>query len=184
MIYLVLVQSINDLNIYDILEPCYHSKTIKKVTPANTKLPKSFQHLGTTTKPLAVRTRMHGRAWPLRAPVRAGRVPSWQEFARGSRPSGVPCMVSSISLDSLPKEKCGQMCSYESGQMCNVSWFIARNSFFFFFGRRVYFLVVCEIARMVCCSLAEILVHFLLTWKVCIDIFIPSFPTKKSLTYI
>jgi hypothetical protein len=133
MIYLVLVQSINDLNIYDILEPCYHSKTIKKVTPANTKLPKSFQHLGTTTKPLAVRTRMHGRAWPLRAPVRAGRVPSWQEFARGSRPSGVPCMVSSISLDSLPKEKCGQMCSYESGQMCNVSWFIARNSFFFLF---------------------------------------------------
>uniref|UniRef100_A0A0E0FAY5 Carboxypeptidase n=1 Tax=Oryza meridionalis TaxID=40149 RepID=A0A0E0FAY5_9ORYZ len=89
--------SINDLNIYDILEPCYHSKTIKKVTPANTKLPKSFQHLGTTTKPLAVRTRMHGRAWPLRAPVRAGRVPSWQEFARGSRPSGVPCMSDEVA---------------------------------------------------------------------------------------
>ncbi|RLM99704.1 serine carboxypeptidase 1-like [Panicum miliaceum] len=79
------------LNIYDILEPCYHSKNIKKVTPQNSRKPQSFEDPGVTDKPLPVRTRMLGRAWPLRAPVRAGRVPSWQELA-----SDVPCMVSSI----------------------------------------------------------------------------------------
>lgn len=63
-------------------------------------MPQSFKDLGVTDKPFPVRTRMLGRAWPLRAPVRDGRVPSWQEFASGV-PSGVPCMVS-ISTISFP----------------------------------------------------------------------------------
>ncbi|PVH61552.1 hypothetical protein PAHAL_3G058600 [Panicum hallii] len=80
------------LNIYDILEPCYHSKNIKKVTPQNSRTPLSFEDLGVTDKPLPVRTRMLGRAWPLRAPVRAGRVPSWQELA-----ADVPCMNDEVA---------------------------------------------------------------------------------------
>ena len=89
MYYFILAQLISGLNIYDILEPCYHSRSIKEVIPHNSKLPKSFKDLGVTNKTFRVRTRMLGRAWPLRAPVRDGRVPSWQEVA-----SGVPCMVS------------------------------------------------------------------------------------------
>jgi serine carboxypeptidase-like clade I len=89
------LQAIGDLNIYDILEPCYHSKSTKEATPQNSKLPQSFKDLGVTNKPFPVRTRMLGRAWPLRAPVREGRVPSWQEFA-----SGVPCVVSNILISA------------------------------------------------------------------------------------
>lgn len=87
--YFFYSQLISELNIYDILEPCYHGRSIKEANPQNSKLPKSFKDLGTTNKPFPVRTRMLGRAWPLRAPVKAGRVPLWQEVA-----SGVPCMVS------------------------------------------------------------------------------------------
>jgi len=84
------------LNIYDILEPCYHSKNTKKVTPQNSRKPESFKDLGVTDKPLPVRTRMLGRAWPLRAPVRAGRVPSWQELG-----AYVLCMVSTSAAPFL-----------------------------------------------------------------------------------
>uniref|UniRef100_A0A0A9DFB8 Carboxypeptidase n=1 Tax=Arundo donax TaxID=35708 RepID=A0A0A9DFB8_ARUDO len=83
---------IDGLNTYDILEPCYHSTSIKEVIPQNSRTPQSFKDLGVTDKPLPVRTRMHGRAWPLRAPVRDGRVPSWQELA-----SGVPCMSDEVA---------------------------------------------------------------------------------------
>lgn len=93
MIYFILVQEISELNVYDILEPCYHNTNIKEVTPQNSRLPQSFKDLGVTDKPLPVRTRMLGRAWPLRAPVRDGRVPSWQELA-----GGVPCMVSTSTV--------------------------------------------------------------------------------------
>ncbi|KAF8725376.1 hypothetical protein HU200_019893 [Digitaria exilis] len=81
------------LNIYNILEPCYHSKKNQSDPrrPEDSRAPQSFKDLGVTDKPLPIRTRMLGRAWPLRAPVRDGRVPSWQELA-----SAVPCMVSSI----------------------------------------------------------------------------------------
>jgi serine carboxypeptidase-like clade 1 len=91
--------AIGDLNIYDILEPCYHSKSTKEATPQNSKLPQSFKDLGVTNKPFPVRTRMLGRAWPLRAPVREGRVPSWQEFA-----SGVPCMSDEVATAWLNNE--------------------------------------------------------------------------------
>lgn len=97
---------IDGLNIYDILEPCYHAPADTKqaaVTPqaqSTSELPQSFKDLGVTSnKPLPVRTRMHGRAWPLRAPVRDGRVPSWQELAAdvASTSSGVPCMSDEVA---------------------------------------------------------------------------------------
>ncbi|OEL37886.1 Serine carboxypeptidase 1 [Dichanthelium oligosanthes] len=43
---------IEGLNIYDILEPCYHSTTIKEVIPQKSKMPQSFKNLGVTGKPL------------------------------------------------------------------------------------------------------------------------------------
>lgn len=94
------MQAISELNIYDILEPCYHGTNVKNNTSQSSKLPQSFKDLGVTNKTLPVRTRMLGRAWPLRAPVRDGRVPSWQELAAGV-PAGVPCMVSTNMLSFL-----------------------------------------------------------------------------------
>ncbi|KAM7521897.1 hypothetical protein LguiA_011799 [Lonicera macranthoides] len=84
-------EDIKDLNMYDILEPCYHgTEEIREVTSSRgSRLPSSFRKLGENTeRPLPVRTRMFGRAWPLRAPVRDGIVPTWpQLFDTNS----VPC---------------------------------------------------------------------------------------------
>ena len=71
--------------------------SIKEVAPQKSRAPQSFKDLGATAKPLPVRTRMLGRAWPLRAPVRDGRVPSWQELAVAAA-GGVPCMVSTSAV--------------------------------------------------------------------------------------
>ncbi|KAK6289491.1 hypothetical protein POUND7_001032 [Theobroma cacao] len=73
--------AIAGLNIYDILEPCYHDPIGQQDSKGNTSLPVSFQKLGATERPLAVRTRMFGRAWPFRAPVKDGIVPLWPELA-------------------------------------------------------------------------------------------------------
>ncbi|XAR58787.1 Carboxypeptidase C [Bertholletia excelsa] len=73
-------KNIRDLNTYNILEPCYHGTENLGTTFGNMKLPSSFRRLGETERPLPVRTRMFGRAWPLRAPVRDGIVPSWPEL--------------------------------------------------------------------------------------------------------
>ena len=95
VVYLfTLVQELNGLNIYDILEPCYHSSEIRYPLADNSSLPASFRMLGQTDKPLRVRKRMFGRSWPLRAPVKAGRVPTWPELGSSS----VPCTVSSRNI--------------------------------------------------------------------------------------
>lgn len=91
---------VDALNIYDILEPCYHGPN-SKVIPQTSKIPQSFKDLGATSKPLPVRTRMLGRAWPLRAPIRDGRVPSWQELDVSS---GVPCMSDEVATAWLNNE--------------------------------------------------------------------------------
>ena len=95
-------QALERLNIYDILEPCYHSPNTKM----NTNLPPSFQQLGQTEKTtLAVRKRMFGRAWPFRAPVRDGIVPLWPQLAQShasTHESTVPCMVSFFFLFLTP----------------------------------------------------------------------------------
>lgn len=80
---------VNDINIYDILEPCFHSPNEKngngineRKKNGNSNVPKSFQELGQTEKPMPVRKRIFGRAWPFRAPVREGHVPTWPEILR------------------------------------------------------------------------------------------------------
>lgn len=71
-------KALEGLNVYDILEPCYHGPETKQ----NTSLPSSFQELGKTNKKnIGVRKRMFGRAWPLWAPVKDGILPSWPELA-------------------------------------------------------------------------------------------------------
>ncbi|KAL4303598.1 hypothetical protein GQ457_10G015320 [Hibiscus cannabinus] len=83
--------AISGLNIYDILEPCYHDPTSQHGSKGNASLPHSFQQLGVTSRPLAVRTRMFGRAWPFRAPVKDGIVPLWPQLAESNKNS-VPCV--------------------------------------------------------------------------------------------
>jgi serine carboxypeptidase-like clade 1 len=61
-------------------------------------LPESFQQLGATERPLGVRKRMFGRAWPMRAPVRDGIVPLWPQIAEKI---AVPCVVSYIFFFSF-----------------------------------------------------------------------------------
>ncbi|KAK9756279.1 hypothetical protein RND81_01G086500 [Saponaria officinalis] len=73
---------ISKLNIYDILEPCYHGPGTSVLNTS------SFRTLGETERPLPVRIRMFGRAWPLRAPVRPGFVPTWPQL---SNSGSVPC---------------------------------------------------------------------------------------------
>ncbi|GFQ00390.1 serine carboxypeptidase 1 [Phtheirospermum japonicum] len=81
---------IDGLNRYDILEPCFHSRELKDVTNENTTvLPQSFKQLGTTERPLAVRKRIFGRAWPFHAPVEDGIIPLWPELMRKIT---VPCL--------------------------------------------------------------------------------------------
>ncbi|XVE62166.1 hypothetical protein DITRI_Ditri06bG0096700 [Diplodiscus trichospermus] len=76
--------AIDGLNIYDILEPCYHDPNAQQVSKGNTSLPISFRQLGVTERALAVRKRMFGRAWPYRAPVKQGIVPLWPQLAENN----------------------------------------------------------------------------------------------------
>ncbi|GMN34052.1 hypothetical protein TIFTF001_044861 [Ficus carica] len=88
-------RDIEGVNIYNILEPCYDS------------LPASFRRLGETEGPLAVRTslavrtRMFGRAWPLRAPVREGIVPTWPKFLSSI---SIPCIDVEVATTWLNNE--------------------------------------------------------------------------------
>ncbi|XP_042486582.1 serine carboxypeptidase-like 20 isoform X2 [Macadamia integrifolia] len=89
---------IMDLNIYDILEPCNHNPAAGKIADGNIKLPDSFKHLGETERPLAVRKRMFGRAWPYGAPVRDGLVLTWPQILNGVN---VPCTDASVATEWL-----------------------------------------------------------------------------------
>lgn len=91
-------QDIDGLNIYDILEPCYHGPSIWMATATNDRLPASFRRLGETERPLPVRKRMFGRAWPLRAPVRDGYVPTWPELLNSN---SVPCTDDEVATTWL-----------------------------------------------------------------------------------
>ncbi|KAB1226526.1 Serine carboxypeptidase-like 20 [Morella rubra] len=91
-------EDLEGLNIYDILEPCYHGTDIKEITTANIKLPSSFRQLGETERPFAVRKRMFGRAWPLRAPVRDGIVPTWPQLLNSN---SVPCTDDEVATSWL-----------------------------------------------------------------------------------
>ncbi|XP_073222805.1 serine carboxypeptidase-like 20 [Cicer arietinum] len=82
-------KEVADLNVYDILEPCYHPGKTKENKNTNSKLPLSFRELGKTDKSLPVRKRMFGRAWPYKGNVKDGIVPSWPELTSTS--ILVPC---------------------------------------------------------------------------------------------
>ncbi|KAK7256194.1 hypothetical protein RIF29_29632 [Crotalaria pallida] len=94
-------EAIEDLNIYDILEPCYHNPETQVNTTSNNRLPLSFRHLGQTERPLPVRRRMFGRAWPLRATVKTGIVPSWPQL--DANPN-VPCTDDEVATEWLNNE--------------------------------------------------------------------------------
>ncbi|KAK7350563.1 hypothetical protein VNO77_09326 [Canavalia gladiata] len=80
----------DDLNIYNILEPCYHGTEAEEIAASIVNLPSSFRKLGETERPFPVRKRMFGRAWPLRAPVKDGIVPTWPQLMSGT--NAPPCV--------------------------------------------------------------------------------------------
>ncbi|XP_024926368.3 serine carboxypeptidase-like 20 isoform X2 [Ziziphus jujuba] len=91
---------LSGLNVYDILEPCYHIPTKEKNIgngSGTTGLPISFRQLGKTERPLPVRKRMFGRAWPYRAPVRDGQVPSWSHIMSKNNVF-VPCFDDRVAM--------------------------------------------------------------------------------------
>nr|AGV54426.1 serine carboxypeptidase-like protein [Phaseolus vulgaris] len=93
-------RAIDGLNVYNILEPCYHfpdTATAKQ----NGSLPMSFKQLGVTEKPLPVRKRMFGRAWPFRAPVKAGLVTLWPQL---SETRHVACVNDEVASSWLNNE--------------------------------------------------------------------------------
>ncbi|XP_077228910.1 serine carboxypeptidase 1-like isoform X2 [Tasmannia lanceolata] len=93
-------EDIGSVNIYNILEPCYHSPKPRGIAADKGRLPTSFSQLGETERPLAVRKRMFGRSWPLGASVRDGRVPTWPELGRT-----VPCTNDEVATSWLNNEK-------------------------------------------------------------------------------
>lgn len=97
-------QDLDGINIYDILEPCYHGDSSSKIRlrTSESNLPESFRRLGETERPLPVRTRMFGRAWPFRAPVKAGYVPSWPELLNSAE--NVPCTDDEVATVWLNNE--------------------------------------------------------------------------------
>ncbi|XP_004510209.1 serine carboxypeptidase-like 20 [Cicer arietinum] len=94
-------EDIDGLNVYNILEPCYHGTEAEKITTSYIRLPSSFRKLGETEKPHPVRKRMFGRAWPLRAPVRDGIVPTWPQLINSNN---VPCTDGSVANAWLNNE--------------------------------------------------------------------------------
>lgn len=99
-----LYKAIEGLNIYDILEPCYHSPGNENTK--NLSLPNSFKQLGVTEKPLPVRKRMFGRAWPYQMVVKDGLVPSWPELnsLQNDRRVSVPCTSEEVAAAWLNHE--------------------------------------------------------------------------------
>ncbi|XP_051143780.1 serine carboxypeptidase-like 20 [Andrographis paniculata] len=110
-------QLIADVNIYNILEPCYHGPGTKLQT-ASMNLPPSFRLLGETDRPLPVRKRMFGRAWPLRAPVRDGYVPTWPELLNSE---SVPCTNDEVASTWLNDEGVRKAIHAASGDVSG-SW--------------------------------------------------------------
>ncbi|XP_021734365.1 serine carboxypeptidase-like 20 [Chenopodium quinoa] len=99
-----LYKAIQGLNIYDILEPCYHNPGNEQTQ--NLSLPNSFKQLGVTDKPHPVRKRMFGRAWPYQMLVKDGLVPSWPELnsLQTDRRVSVPCTSDEVAAAWLNNE--------------------------------------------------------------------------------
>ncbi|MED6157902.1 Serine carboxypeptidase-like 20 [Stylosanthes scabra] len=98
------------LNIYDILEPCYHSNGTSSSSSNNSRLPQSFKELGVTDRPLPVRKRMFGRAWPYRAIVNDGLVPTWPQLNKLMQKDSdiavdVPCTDVEVATEWLNNDE-------------------------------------------------------------------------------
>ncbi|CAI9090871.1 OLC1v1025742C1 [Oldenlandia corymbosa var. corymbosa] len=88
-----------ELNIYDILEPCYHSQNPEQSNTTSSPM-KSFYELGkSNNRAMPVRNRMFGRAWPYRAHVKDGKVPTWQQLHESRLLHGlsVPCFDDEVA---------------------------------------------------------------------------------------
>ncbi|XP_042751458.1 serine carboxypeptidase 1 isoform X2 [Lactuca sativa] len=94
-------QHLDGLNVDNIIKPCFIGK---KIRHENTKLPLSFRKLGETERPLPVRTRMFGRAWPFKAAVKPGYAPSWLELLNATQIRGSPCSDDSVAIKWLNNE--------------------------------------------------------------------------------
>ncbi|KAK9944566.1 hypothetical protein M0R45_010127 [Rubus argutus] len=81
----------------EITEECNGNYYKPNSDTCENKLAKVDQ-LGETEKPLAVRKRMFGRAWPLRAPVRDGLVPTWPQLMNSE---SVPCTDDEVATSWL-----------------------------------------------------------------------------------
>ncbi|XP_058196663.1 serine carboxypeptidase-like 20 [Rhododendron vialii] len=100
-------RDIAGLNVYNILEPCYHGTVTEDTIIDNPKLPtaSSFRNLGETERPLPVRRRMFGRAWPFKAPIRDGVIPTRQQILNNKH---VPCTddeVATLWLNTVSVRK-------------------------------------------------------------------------------
>ncbi|XP_050208294.1 serine carboxypeptidase 1-like [Mercurialis annua] len=95
-----LERCLTGLNIYDILEACYHDLGSQQ-SKTNSSLPESFKQLGFSEKPLQVRNRMFGRAWPLWKLEKDGKFPMWHELALQGN---VPCFNDKIATTWLNDE--------------------------------------------------------------------------------
>lgn len=95
LMILAIFKLFDEINIYNILEPCYHGTEAEKIIESYIRMPSSFQKLGKTKRPFHVRKKMLGCAWPLRAPVRDGIVPTWPQLM--NRKSAPPCTVGCIT---------------------------------------------------------------------------------------
>ncbi|KAL7247047.1 hypothetical protein ACSBR2_002040 [Camellia fascicularis] len=120
-------KTVEGLNIYNILEPCYHGTEILELTTGNTKLPLSFRKLGETERPLPVRKRMFGRAWPLRAPVRDGIVPTWPQLLQSNN---VPCTDDEVATSWLNNEAVRKAIHAEQGSVAG-SWELCTDRILF-----------------------------------------------------
>ncbi|XP_062006124.1 serine carboxypeptidase-like 20 [Rosa rugosa] len=100
-------EALGGLNIYNVLEPCYHNPGTESgndtsTTTKSSNLPFSFQQLGKSPeKPLGVRKRMFGRAWPYQMSVEDGLVPLWPQLAAKSNSRSVPCFNDEVATKWL-----------------------------------------------------------------------------------
>ncbi|RZC63411.1 hypothetical protein C5167_025157 [Papaver somniferum] len=93
--------NVSGLNKYNILEPCYHGSEDREIENGNIRPPSSFRRLGETERPLPVRKRILGRAWPLGAPVRDGIVPTWPQLLKSKN---LPCTDDEVASAWLNNE--------------------------------------------------------------------------------
>ncbi|XP_031249340.1 serine carboxypeptidase 1-like [Pistacia vera] len=96
-------EALTGLNIYNILQPCFHEPLSQQDSNANSSLPASFQQLGATERPLKVRKRMFGRAWPLWSTVKDGIVTLWPQLIEGDEHRHIACVddeVASVWLNN------------------------------------------------------------------------------------